>query len=439
MTRVCAVSFALSVVLLPTSALGQASQPRPTGRVSFYTTAGLRSPKGAESEASGEFATSITFRTPDLELKGFEVGVDVRHTGYSASARPQRVSIYDGFVGIRLGAQGQFRGRVGHLWLPDLGTAGALAGAVMEYRGPQTSTSHRWTAGAFAGAEPLSYQAGYATGVRKFGAYVGFERGFMQRHIVGFAQIRQGALTERSMLSVTNYIPAGRSVFVYQALEYDIKGPAAGAAKGGLSYFLVNARASAGPRIELSGTYNRGRSINARQLTDDVLNGRPLTTTAIDGLRYQTAGGRLSVRVTRQIEVHAGYARDRNNRDDAPTGRVTVGGYSSNLFGSGMDVSASDARIDRPFGPYHSRFVSMGRSIGRSWYASGDYSTSLAVVRFVRSDGVVIETRPWTRRLSGNVSATLGRRFSLTGVVDFTMDEDLNDIRIMTGLTWRLR
>ena len=83
MTRTVSVTFALGLVLWSTPAWSQTSKPRPTGRVSFYTTAGLRSPKGAESEASGEFATSITFRTADLELKGLEVGVDVRHTGYS--------------------------------------------------------------------------------------------------------------------------------------------------------------------------------------------------------------------------------------------------------------------------------------------------------------------------------------------------------------------
>jgi hypothetical protein len=60
-------------------------------------------------------------------------------------------------------------------------------------------------------------------------------------------------------------------------------------------------------------------------------------------------------------------------------------------------------------------------------------------VRFLQGDGVTIETRPWTRRLSGQASATLNRQFSLIGVVDFTMDEGLNDLRVMTGLTYRLR
>ena len=441
MKRHTLTSFAgITLMLWPTVGWTQAPAPRPTGRVSFYATSDLRSPKDGEGDGAFEFATSVTFRTPDMERRSIEVGIDVRHTAYAAeSARPQRVSIYDGFVGARLGSHGQFRARVGHLWLPDLGTAGSLAGALVEYRGTPAAVGHRWMAGAFAGAEPLGYEAGYAQGVKKFGGYVGFERGFQQRHIVGFAQIRQGRLAERSMLSVTNYIPAGKSVFVYQALEYDLKGPADGAATGGLSYFLVNARASAGSRVELQGTYNRGRSINARQLTDDVLNGRPLTTQAIDGFRYSTAGGRVSVRLTRQIEVHGGYARDRNNRDDASTGRITIGAWTSNLFGTGLDISGSDARIDRPTGPYHSRYLSVGRSVGRSWYVAGDYATSLSVVRFMRSDGVTIESRPWTRRLSGNVSATLTRQFSLTGAIDYTMDADLNDLRVMAGLTYRLR
>ncbi|MGE3492523.1 MAG: hypothetical protein AB7N29_21145, partial [Vicinamibacterales bacterium] len=215
--------------------------------------------------------------------------------------------------------------------------------------------------------------------------------------------------------------------------------PADGAAKGGLAYFLVNARASAGPRVEVQGTYNRGRSLNARQLADDVINGRALSADAVDGLRYESAGGRVSVKVVRGVEIYGGYARDRNNRDDAVTGRITVGGYASNVFGTGTDVSGSDARIDRPTGPYHSRYFSVGHAIGRSVYVSGDYSTSLATVRFLRSDGVTIETRPWTRRLSGNVSAVINRPFSFVGVVDYTLDGDMKDLRVMTGITYRLR
>jgi hypothetical protein len=433
------VGLVFVLTSLPASAQTAAPPPRPNGRVSFYMTSDMRRPDGAEASSSFEFATSFTFRTPDIDASGLEAGIDLRHTGYSVAGRPQRMSIYDGFAGVRLGARGQFRVRAGHMWLPDLGTAGALAGGLAEYRSKPSGSPNRLIAGAFMGAEPLGYATGYASGVTKYGGYVALERGYLQRHVVGFATIKNGGLTERSMLSLTNYIPVGKSFFAYQALEYDIQGPANGAATGGLSYFLVNARATATPRVELQGTYNRGRSINARQLTDDVLNGRPLTAQALDGLRYETEGGRVSVKVARQIEIYGGYYRDRNNREDVPTGRVTLGAYSTNLFGSGFDVSGSDALIDRPSGPYHSRYVSVGHTIGRSIYVSGDFSTSLAVVRFVRSDGVAIETRPWTRRFSGNVSAIINRQFSLIGVVDYVVDEGLKDLRVMTGLTYRIR
>ena len=437
--RFHAWSAGMVLLISATPGWAQSPAPKPDGRVSFYLTTTRRSPEGADAKTGFDFATSFTFRTPNVEGRGLEAGVDLRHTGYSASERPQRVSIYDGFVGARFGERGQFRARAGHMWLPDLGTAGALAGGLFEYHTAPSGADNRLIAGAFAGTEPMGYQAGYASGVKKYGGYVALESGFLRRHVVGFADIRQGAVTERAMLSVTNYIPVGRSFFAYQALEYDLKGPADGAAKGGLSYFLVNARASAGPRVELQGTYNRGRSLNARQLTDDVINGRALSAESVDGLRYESAGGRVSVKMARTVEIYGGYARDRNNRDDAPTGRITIGGYASNVFGSGTDLSGSDARIDRPTGPYHSRYLSIGHAIGRSVYVSGDYSTSLATVRFLRSDGVTIETKPWTRRLSGNVSAIINRPFSLVGVVDYTMDEGMTDLRVMTGITYRLR
>jgi hypothetical protein len=392
-----------------------------------------------ESKQTFELASAFTFHLPDADGSGLEAGIDVRHTRYSADTRPSRVSLYEGFAGARLGGHGQLRLRAGHMWLPDLGTAGAIAGGLAEFRSAPPGASARVTAGAFMGAEPLNYETGYAAGVRKFGGYVGFESGFLRRHVVGVATIRQGTLTERSMVSVTNYIPVGRSFFAYQALEYDLKGPAAGTAASGLSYFLVNARASLGSRVDLQGTYNRGRSIDARGLTEDVINGRPITSRAVEGLRYETQGGRVTVKVARGIDVYAGYARDRNNRDDAAVGRTTVGAYLSNLLSSGFDLSGSDAYIDRPTGPYHSRYFSIGRGIGRSLYVAGDYSTSLAVVRFVRSDGVTLETRPWTKRYSGNVSATLTRAFSLNGVIDYTIDEAMKDLRLMTGLTYRVR
>ena len=100
---------------------------------------------------------------------------------------------------------------------------------------------------------------------------------------------------------------------------------------------------------------------------------------------------------------------------------------------------ASDSLIDRPTGAYHSRYVSIGRAVHRSLYISGDYSTSLSVVQFLRSDGIVIETRPWTKRFSGSANATIGRSVSLLFTVDHTQDEAQNELRILSGLSYRFR
>lgn len=439
MTRNRYRPFALGFALGLASPLWAQTPPRPDARVSFFFTSARRSPTEGEARTDADLATALTFKTPEVDGPGLDAGLDMRHTAYVGTERPQRVSLYSAFAGVRLGERGQVRVRAGHVWLPDLGTAGALAGGLAEYRSAPSGAKGRLVTGAFAGTEPLGYEAGYAPGVRKYGGYAAFESGFLRRHVAGFARITQRGVTERTLLTVSNYIPAGKSFFAYQALEYDLGGPANGAATGGLSYFLVNARQAAGSRVELQGTYNRGRSLDVRRLADDVINGRALTPQAVDGLRYESAGGRVNVKVWPRVEVYAGYARDRNNRDDVPTGRLTAGAYGTNLFGAGLDISASDARIDRPTGPYHSRYVSVGRSVGRSVYVSGDYTTSLAVVRFLRSDGVAIETRPWSRRLSGSVSATINRQFSLTGVVDLTRDADITDLRMMTGVSYRFR
>jgi hypothetical protein len=83
--------------------------------------------------------------------------------------------------------------------------------------------------------------------------------------------------------------------------------------------------------------------------------------------------------------------------------------------------------------------VSVGRSLGRSLYVSVDYATSLSVVRFVRSDGIVIETRPSTRRWSATGSASVSRHWSLLGTLDWSTDDTMRELRVLSGLSYRLR
>ncbi len=409
--------------------------PRPTGRAAFYTHA-ARVGNGDTSRSSAEFASSLTYRLPERTTDGMEYGLDLRHTASTIDGRPARLSIYDGFVGHRLGG-GRVGLRAGHMWLNDLGGLGALAGGLVEVRQPasQTTPIGSIRGGVFGGLEPRIYEAGYADEVRKIGGYVTVEGARSRRHVLGYVRINHGDVVERSAFTFANYVPY-KAFSVYQAGEYDLTGPG-GAGSGGLTYFFANARATLGPRVELLGTFNRGRSIDSRGISDDILNGRPVSQRAIEGLLYQSMGGRVTVEVVPRVRVYAGYSRDRNNRDDRDSGRWLVGGYASNLFGSGLDFTVSDSRIERPTGNYHSTYLSLGRQIGRRLYVNADYTTSLALVRFVRGDGVIIDLRPQTSRFGASGVLTLSRTLSLLVTAEETIDGDVTELRILSGLSVR--
>jgi hypothetical protein len=423
----------------PSAAPIVSPSPRPSGRVSFYTTEARSVVTDAPSRASGEFASSITYQLPDEDKNGVDFGIDLRHAAYSGAGRLQRVSLYEGFAGGRF-AGGRLRARAGHVWLNDLGALGAVAGAVVEYRQPSDHPSSlgRLRIGAFGGLEPQTFEYGYAPNVRKAGGYVALEGDHARRNVVGLVSIRDAALTERSVVTTTNFLPIGTKVFVYQAAEYDVAAPA-GQGRTGLAYLFANTRVAPATRVELQGTYSRGRSVDTRGLSEDVLNGRALTRAAIDGLLYESAGGRMTVEVVPRVRVYGGYSRDVTNRDQAPTGRILLGGFAGNIAGSGFDMSASDSITSGPSRASHAEYVSLGREIGRSVYVYGDYSTSLSVLQFSRSDGVIIETRPHTRRMSGTATANLAGSTSLMITVDRTTDGQSKDFRAMTGITYRLR
>jgi len=428
------------LLIVPTIATPQ-DTGRISGRVSVHTDTGQREVEGIGPQRETMVTTAATFETNERENdpNGLEIGLDVRQSRWLTGEHPDRLSLYTGFVGTRVGGDTGVRVRAGHMWLPDLGTTGNLAGGLVEIARRPSNTRTQVRFGGFMGLEPKSFDVGYVPDVRKEGVYAAVQRGYLQRHVIGYTRVSQGSMTERSVLSTTNFLPMGRAVYVYQAAEYEVRGPAQGAAERGLSYLLANLRVSPASRLELLGTYNRGRALDARQLTADLLTGRPLTQQAVEGLTYESAGGRVTVEPFHSLHVYASYARDRNNRDDVPTARVTFGGQAGDVMKTGVDAAFSDARIERSTGPYHSRYLSVGRGIGRAAYASVDYSTSLSVIRFERLDGVIIEARPSTRRWSGSTSINVDRAVSLLFTVDRTRDDTVRDLRILTGLSYRIR
>jgi len=428
-------SLAAALSLLVLAPAAHAQSPGIWGRVSFTAVGSTAKDSGVERGFT-ELITTVTLASAVAEKGGAEFGLDFRGAAYPGTEdRERRVSIYEGFAGYRA-AGGRLGARVGQLWLNDLGALGSVGGLHVEYRQPMENRRTRLRAGVFGGAEPKIMEAGYVSDVRKYGGYLALDGAGARRHVLGFVAIRNQNLRERSVLTFSNFVPAGRSFFLYQAGEYDLEGPA-GRGSGGLSYFFLNARYSGIKLLELQGSYHRGRSLDARTITIDQLNGRPVSQQALAGLVFESVGGRVWVNLGRHYRVFAGYTQDRNNRDDERTGRTTVGFLSSNLFGTGLDLSVSDIRTGRPDASYDAWDVTVGRSITAKVYVSGGYSSALSVFRPVNSGSFVVESRPRTDRYLGSGIIHLTRRISLVVTGEWLEDGSLTELRGMSTLAYR--
>jgi hypothetical protein len=208
---------------------------------------------------------------------------------------------------------------------------------------------------------------------------------------------------------------------------------------GRLSYFFANVSVSPLPAIELQGTYHRGRSIDTRTITLDQLNGHPVESRTLEGLLFESAGGRLWITIARGVRVWGGYTRDRNNRDDFATGRASFGLIIPDLLRSGLDLNLSDSRSKRSGFSDDSWYASLGRNLGRRAYLSADYASSLAVVRVLGQGDIQIESRPQTRRYGISGIIHLNRILSLTLTGEHLRDDAETQVRILGGLTYRFK
>lgn len=434
--RTALARFAVAAVLcVPSLARAQVSG---WGRVSLFLQGGQNRPDdGGETTSSNEAIATLTLRSPEREENGFEYGFDGRGATYGVSDgdRRNRFSLWDAWVGGRF-AGGKVNVRVGQQWITDLGGLGSVGGALVEYRGKGGAGKLRPRFGLFAGVEPEGYEAGWVSGVKKAGAYAALDGERGRRHVLGFVTIRNSGLTERSVLTTTNFVPIGKTVFLYAAGEYDVTHPG-GQGSTGLNYVFANARWTVSSRVELQALFHRGLSYDSRTMTQDQLEGRPVDPRLLEGFLYESGGGRLTVEVARGVRLWAGYARDRGNREDGSTGRINLGLNVSDLAKSGIDVTVSDNRIDQPDGTYDSWYASIGRSFGGKVYVSLDYATALSVLRFTGSDGIVVESRPRTRRFSLNGNVNVGRSVSLLFVLERTTDDSATGYRGMSGLSVR--
>jgi len=408
------------------------------GRVSLFALAAQRGHSGGEDSLFTELVGTLMFRAPAGDEGGFEYAIDTRFAGYpTTEGRKQRISVYDAYVGWKAKG-GLFGFRAGQVWLDELGALGSLGGVVVEARpfGEPSSGIGKLRVGGFWGVEPNIMEAGYVSGVRKFGGYLTLEGQAARRHVLGYINLRNQGLTERSVLVFSNYLPVKKQFYLYQAMEYDLQGPA-GQGGGRLTYLFANARFSPARLVELQGIFHHGRSIDARTIAEDVRNGRPVSESELEGFLYESIGGRLTLRFTPAIQAFLSYTRDKTNEQDERRDRLMLGVFGYDLFHAGFDARVTNSRYSQAGeSAYNSWYVSLGKTFGRSLYLEGFYSSSVSVLRVFGSQ-VQVETRPHTELYGVSSIFYLTRRASLLVTLEHMSGDWPSETRALTGLSYR--
>jgi hypothetical protein len=432
--RIAAAFAALAWVGAATAA-GQTSG---WGRVALYTNA-LRVPTAdGGSRIIAQWSAALTLHSrPNVE-GGFEYALEARASRDFEGERDTLSYLYNAYVGARTN-DGTFGARIGQMWLDELGSLGAVGGAALELRPRGESSLGRFRIGVFAGIEPKVSQIGWFQNVKKAGAFVALDGLNARQTVLGYVQVRHQDILERSVITLTNYLPLAKNLFFYQAGEYDLS-PPGGVGHAGLNYFMINGRWLPVPKLELQAIYHYGRSIDARTLSQDQIDGRPIDPRALEGFLFQSIGGRVTYSILPTLRIFGGYAEEKRNAGDIPITRITAGLFASDVFKTGFDVSVTDNQYRREGGGNDdSIYVSLGRSIGPRVYVTAEYSTSVAFLRFTDSGGVVVETRPRTERYALTGIFNLTRAFSVLLTLEHLEDDGQSDgqDRGLLGLTAR--
>ncbi len=406
------------------------------GRVALFGSWSRTSQVGSPGSDFTDVSASLTLRSASAEEGGTEYAVDLRGATFpSTSGSSNEYSIYDAYVGASLPG-GVLGLRAGQMWLNEMGSLGSFAGLLLQARQRDPWGIGRLRAGVFGGLEPKILDVGYEKGIRKFGGFLALDGDNARSHVLGYARIQDSGRTERSVLTMTNFVPVGQKFFFYQGAEYDLVKPG-GAGRSGLNYLFVNARYAPVSALEFQVLYHHGRSIDARTITQDILNGQPVDSRTAEGFLFESAGGRITVEVLRGTRLIAGYSREKDNQSDRAYGRTTLGLWSTNVLGTGFDVTVTDSRSNRPGGAYDSWYASLGRNLGKRFYLSAEYTTSLSILQLYNTDGVLVETQPRSKRYSLYGLWNVDRHFSLMLTGERIREDTVTDNRLLLGLVYR--
>lgn len=412
------------------------AQAFPTsGRFGLFASWSDRDLGDSNSSGFNDVVATLSLRPPSEHSGLFEYALDVRVATYPSVDRDTTFSLYDAFVGFQ-SRNGRWLARAGQMWIKDVGGIGAVGGLFGEYRLPRPTAIGSLRFGLFGGLEPDYYDAEYVKDVTKGGLYAAVDGSHGRRHVLGYVTVRNSDVTERSVVVFNNFIPVARKFHMYQALEYDTQGPA-GLGDPELTYFFVNLRYSPIKVLDLQGTYHRGRSIDYRSITQDQLDGRPVSPESLDGLLYESGRFRVTVRALRNLRIWASVGQDRNNDGDSTRDRLQLGFSANRILGSGFDLAVSTSRYTSDEDDYDALYASLGTALGRRVYLTLDYNRSLAMYRYQDGAGGTIEVNPDSQRFSLSANINLDKTFSFLVVAESVNNDSYDELRMLSGIVIR--
>jgi len=403
-------------------------------RIAFYAQ-GINTNDIGGSNTYSELVTQFSLKAP-FNAADWDYGIDLRAAGYpGAEERASRLSVYNAFVGRQIGSFGV---RTGQIWLNDLGSLGSIGGGVFQYKLRQSETN-QIRFGGFGGLEPEILNAAYAAGVKKFGGYVAFDGDQGRNNVIGYVNIRNSGLTERSVIVFTNYLPVQKKLYVYQSAEVDLVGPGGAGSGAGMNYFFINGRYVPSRDCSVFATYHHGRSIDARSITEDELNGRPVDPAKVNGLLFESFDFRVMTKVIGNLQVFGSYGQDRNNREEQANQRITYGFFTGSIGKTGIDLHFSGNRIIPPAGSAYDYWdVSAGKTIGDKVYVSGEYASSVSLVSISNVNGITLKAGPRATLYGGSALVNLNRALGLLFTLERSSDQDYSETRFLGGITYRL-
>jgi hypothetical protein len=428
------IGLALGVLTILFVLNVQNVQSQAYGRIAFYAQSANSFLDDGTQNPYQELATSISFQSGEIE-NGFEYAADFRLAGYpSEDDVTRRISIYNAYVGGKF-KDGRLGARVGQMWLNELGALGSIGGFLGQIKSSKKSYG-QFRLGGFAGLEPESLDAGYVNNVFKSGGYLALDGENGRSHVVGYVNVTNSGKMERSVFVLTNFLPIGSDFFLYQAAEIDAYG--IDRESLGLNYFFTNGRYTIKRKFEIQGLFNHGRSIDFRTLTLDQINGRPISDKDTRGFLFESIEGRVTYLAAPGLRFYVGYGQDQSNEGEDKTGRLSSGFYSSDLFHTGVDAQLSVSRRNRNDGSsYNVWTVSAGRMVIQKLYVSGEYTSSLSIVKFTGNDNVVVITRPSSNRYSLSSMFYWTRALTLLLTVERTNADSVYENRLLGGITYR--